>query len=468
MKRLIISSVVLAGFDAAANVPIQNRDPISFEQSAVDIKQFSSMAFDDNTKKDISPVLTVSDTNQQINQAILLKQWDVLAALLSDYPNQAQFDPILYHYAAAALSYAKGQHGDAIYHYEQVLSLDPSLTYSRFDLALILFEDKQFDAARQQFQLAYGRLDPQMRTVTQSYLQAIDEAQSWRTDFYLQYTQTNNVNNVSPSRVVNINGRQFIKSEDSLPQSAHGFNYGVDIERDINLHGHHFLSSAVKFGGVYYWDNQEYNEQTLHFALGYRYKNARQTFGVLPFAEQNWFGHSRYNKQFGVQLKHQYKWNQRWQSALNFNHYYKRYRDELTAWRYNSWQNEATGLLFWQPTGHWRLFGGLELNRENTKEKALSSHKIGGIGGLVYQAPLWGGMMTLRYSERHFEGKHYLYGYPRQDREYQSLISIWHEKISWKGILPKLNFKWQKIDSNIPDFYSRTNKSMFITLEKRF
>ncbi|WP_040975335.1 surface lipoprotein assembly modifier [Necropsobacter massiliensis] len=87
---------------------------------------------------------------------------------------------------------------------------------------------------------------------------------------------------------------------------------------------------------------------------------------------------------------------------------------------------------------------------------------------MVYQAPWWGGQLTLRYTDRHFEGKHYLYGYKRRDKEHQAIASLWHEKISWKGILPKLNLKWQHIDSNIPDFYSRTNKAIFITLEKRF
>ncbi|HDL2144918.1 TPA: DUF560 domain-containing protein, partial [Mannheimia haemolytica] len=40
----------------------------------------------------------------------------------------------------------------------------------------------------------------------------------------------------------------------------------------------------------------------------------------------------------------------------------------------------------------------------------------------------------------------------------------WH----WQGIVPKLNFRYQKIDSNIADFYSRQNKEVFFTLEKLF
>ncbi|HDL1599347.1 TPA: DUF560 domain-containing protein, partial [Mannheimia haemolytica] len=31
-----------------------------------------------------------------------------------------------------------------------------------------------------------------------------------------------------------------------------------------------------------------------------------------------------------------------------------------------------------------------------------------------------------------------------------------------------LNFRYQKIDSNIADFYSRQNKEVFFTLEKLF
>ena len=149
-------------------------------------------------------------------------------------------------------------------------------------------------------------------------------------------------------------------------------------------------------------------------------------------------------------------------------HSQKRYHDRLTASRYDGFQNSGVLTLRWQPGQFWQFFASFEVNREQTKEKASSSHKFGGTLGIIYRWKNWSIELSGGYAKRYFEGKHYLYGYKRVDNEYRANWSLWNEQWTWKGLMPKLNFSYVKIHSNMPDFYSRKNGEWFLTVEKRF
>lgn len=47
-------------------------------------------------------------------------------------------------------------------------------------------------------------------------------------------------------------------------------------------------------------------------------------------------------------------------------------------------------------------------------------------------------------------------------------LSLRHDKISWKGFTPQLNFRYLKIDSNMKSFYTRKNTQIFMSVEKDF
>ncbi|HEZ4407893.1 TPA: DUF560 domain-containing protein [Neisseria meningitidis] len=46
--------------------------------------------------------------------------------------------------------------------------------------------------------------------------------------------------------------------------------------------------------------------------------------------------------------------------------------------------------------------------------------------------------------------------------------ALWHKKLSWKGFTPQINFRYNKINSNMPAFYSRSGKERFISIEKTY
>lgn len=79
------------------------------------------------------------------------QNWENLAPLLSHSQQMPNVDPLLLHYAQAALAYAKKDHHSAIFLYRQLLAKNPNLVYPRFDLALVLAEDQQFREAEREF-----------------------------------------------------------------------------------------------------------------------------------------------------------------------------------------------------------------------------------------------------------------------------------------------------------------------------
>ena len=121
---------------------------------------------------------------------------------------------------------AEQEYAEAIALYQQILVDKPELSYPRFDLGVMLFENKQYRQAEMELKQAKPMLSSQMQQLAERYMQAITERQSWQPDVELQYTQTDNVNNASSQQDIILGGLRFKKDEESLPQKAHGFRYG--------------------------------------------------------------------------------------------------------------------------------------------------------------------------------------------------------------------------------------------------
>lgn len=466
MKKSFLYTLILPINAFADPLLEQNRDPTSFQRD-VQAVQFEQN-FAKNTPK--ATAYTREETAQsveaQINQAIISQTWQALENVLPVYATDPNADPLLLDYAQAALAYAKQDHAKSIFYYQQLLAKKPELIYPRFDFALVLAENYQYREAEHELQAVYPQLSPEMQPIAARTLAQIAESEAWQPDFYLQYTQTDNVNNASSSPIVNVNGRIFRKNADNLPQSAKGVRYGLGVSKTHNLGGNHFAGVSLDYNGVYYWNKRDYREQSLRFSPDYRYRTARYQLGIAPFIEQNWLGSSRYHYQFGVNLNGARQLNAKWSLNGNLGHTQKRYFDPLTASRYNGYQHQIGLGVQWQAVKSWRFFANLNATRDLAREKAQSSNKWLSSLGVRYQSEQWGLQASLGYGKRYFADKHYLFGYKRLDKEYQANVSLWNVAWQWRGIVPKLNWRYQKIDSNIADFYSRQQKELFLSLEK--
>ena len=413
---------------------------------------------------------SLAGLEEQINRAVVARDWDTLKTLLESYRALPDFNPVLHDYALGGLRRSQLRHGEAVSLYRGILAKHPDLAYPRFDLGVMMFENKQYREAKAELKRAKPDLQPPMQQLADRYLASIESAQSWQPDVSLQYEQTDNVNNASSERVIEWNGRRWNKTADSLPQKAHGIRYGAGISHEINVDGHHFVYGSLSGDGVHYWDNQDFNEQSLRLAAGYKNRSAVQSFGIVPFAEQNWLGGKRYNRETGINTDFSRRLNEKWRLSLNAGYIKKYYRSSGSAARYNSHMPLAGATLAYSAPKNWLFYGGADWSHDMTKEAEQASVRKGIRFGAVKAFENGFGIRTnLRYARRTFDAPGSLvYRLTRKDHEYQVNASIWHNKISWKGLVPHLNFRYLKIDSNMSGFYSRKSMQTFVSVEKQF
>lgn len=408
-----------------------------------------------------------SSLEEKINHAIVSKNWQLLEILLKEYRNSPDYDSILYDYGLGALYRYKGEQDKAIQIYKKIINLQPDLHYPHFDLAMMLFEDKRFNAAEAEFNSVYPFMSPQVQVLIDQLLVQIKKEQAWSPVFNLSFEKTNNVNQSSNIREITIGEAIFIRDKESLPQKAQGIGYQLGITREKNIINNHYNYVGLQLNGINYWDNTEYSEQTIRADIGYKYKDIKQSWGVIPFIEKNLLGQSSYSLNYGAGFIYSYKLLNQLQVLTSFNYIQKSYRDNDLAKHYDGYTNSQSILLIYQSSSNLLTYGGLDWIDDQLKDKSESSKRNGIRGGLIYLNNYLSIDTNLRYGKRRFSADNIWYSERRKDDEYQFNISLWNKQFQWKNFIPKINYSYQKIDSNLA-LYKRDNGSWFISIDRDF
>ena len=415
----------------------------------------------------VAPLAEGSSLEESISFAIVSKDWQMLEELLAQYRTATNFDPILYDYGLGALYRHQGRQKKAIELYQQLLVRQPNLHYPRFDLAMMLYENKRYDEAKVQFETAEPYLSPALQALISQLLGTIKKSQEWQPKLNFSYESTNNVNQASDLKELVIGEATFIRSDDSLPQDAHGIRYDVGATQEKNIKGNHYIYKDLNLGGVNYWDNNDYSELTLQANLGYRYKDIKQSWGLITTAEQNLLGGRLYNQNYAATLEYNRQISNQWQISGSVSHLQKRYEDEDSANYYNGNANSTAWILLYQPRPRWLVYGGADFMRDNLADPSESSDRQGIRGGMAFSGKKISLRSSIRYAQRDFEADNFFYSKKRKDEEYQSITTLGHKKLSWQGFTPKLSYEYKKVDSNLP-LYERSDSKMFIKVDKSF
>lgn len=402
----------------------------------------------------------------QIGQMVVEARWDELLVALAEYRMRDGHDAVLYDYAMGAMLRAQGRHTQAISHYERITA-DASMVFPRFDLAVMYFENKQYRDAARTFHQVREQLPEPMQALVDRYLSAIRTAQKVDVDFGLNFERTDNVNNASDLSEIVIGGATFVRTADSLPQSATGLRYDVGVSRELSVGGRHHLYGSVSADGIYYWDNQDYNETNLQAQLGYRHKTARTTWSLTPFVGESLFSDARYTTQYGTSGSVSHRYNDKWQLYINGAHSRKSYHDDALAARYDGHANDALMMAMYQPNQHWLYYAGIEARRERLLDASESSNRQGYRLGATYINDQFGVQAVYRQTTRKFLAPNFWYGQVRDDKESQLSASVWLNRLNYRGFVPKLNYRILRTDSNL-DLYDRDSKAWFVTIDKMF
>ncbi len=464
MKYITFCSFIFCSSVFAKELPPSQ--PVFFNQAIVILPELllDPMA---NTEQTVTKMAITASLEEQINQAIVTKKWHKLKQLLDQYQTTENYDQILYLYGAGALYRFQGKQKQAIEMYQQIIKNNPNLYYPRFDLAMMLFEDKQYEKAKKEFETTKPFLSSQMQILIDQLLMTMKKSQEWQTKVNLDFKKTDNVNQSSNLEKISIGDAVFIRDQESLPQKAQGFGYALNISRDYNVLNNHYLSFNSSLDGVNYWDNHDYSEQTIRFDFGYKFRDIKQSIGINPLFAQNILADSRYSKNYGVGLNYNRILSDRWQISSNTSYIEKRYRDGQLAKYYDGYSKSQSVMLIHQFKPRLIVYGGLDFIQDRVLDNAESSNRKGVRSGFMYYGEVLGLSTNFGYSKRDFLADNFLYRQKRLDNEFNFSITAWNKKWQWKNFTPKINYEYQKINSNL-ELYGRNNGTIFMTIDKAF
>lgn len=418
-------------------------------------------------------VASPSLTEALINRAVVAKNHDLLAVLLPVYMRIPKHDAILAAYVRGALAYHAGRHKEAISAYRSILAAQPDLSYVRLDLAVMLYEDKQYTAAEDQFyRLRTEPLAPQALALAEAYLAQIRQQRGWQYGLGLEYTRNNNINNASAMRELPSGG---IKSENSLPKSASGLAYAASFKRQFNWHGNHYGQLGADVNGLYYHQEPDYRELSWRLYGGYQYQDSRRRWALTPQLEYNRLGGQAYGRQWGVNSEYEHWLGRQWQGSASYQYRRKYYVDAHNRDYEGHWHYISATLAYW-PRASQMGYIGIDAMADRLAADANSSNRIGLYAGAAQE---WrnglGTRFSARYGQRRFladpdPALAFWSGYHqrRRDHEYQFNAAVWHRNLHAWGLTPRLNLRYQTIDSNMPAFYSRRGWQTFISVDKTF
>ncbi|STO37855.1 TPR repeat-containing protein NMB0313 precursor [Gallibacterium anatis] len=427
------------------------------------------------TKQDDSREITDEELQQRpelarklLNYVIDTQRWHLLPDLLEIYKKTRDPDPILIDYAQATLYRVQGNLTGAISLYRHILADNPNFGPVRFALAQALFEDYQTEAAEDQFNKlrASSNLPPEIMAVSEQYLMAIKQQSAWSFSGSLSYLQDDNVNNAAKDKVVYIGNVPFQKSEESLPQSAHGLQYSINLSKKFNLIGRHSLYLENNLYGKSFWDNHEYDDILNRTTVGYQYQDIKNRFAILPFYAYRWFGGEKYSRNYGTRFEYERWLSPKWQTSSAIELSKTKYKENSDA-DSNSQLYSTTLLHLFNAKTY--FYGGVDYQREKAQNRMFSSDRMGFRLGWG-QEWKWGLSTRLQFGieHRNFKEKNLFFNKVRKDKEYNSVFTIWNREWHLWGITPKLNLSWMRVDSNIPALYSYDKNRVFLNFEKTF
>ncbi|CAK9884892.1 MAG: TPR repeat-containing protein [Candidatus Erwinia impunctatus] len=403
---------------------------------------------------------------QLLDQAVKEQHWPMVKAILGVYEFMPQADQTLVLFAKAGVARSEGDYPGAIASYRRLLDDQPDLNAVRLDLARSLFENHQYDTAELQFHQVMKQQPPEhIRAIIRNYLDRISSGNDITAGMNLSYVNDSNVNKASSDKYIYIGDRTFIRNKESFPQRGEGLWYSGNVKKDTRVVDQHAVRMKATLTGNSYWNNHRYDDIIVRYYMGYHYGDFRQQFALLPFYEKRWYGTSPYSAGAGIRGEYGYLLTPVWQWNQVIEHQKVNYDDR----RYHSLSGDN---WFSSTTLSHALAPGITINvgsdllQQNTQRASESNRRValrsGGQIELPWNISLASSAVLVR---RHYEGENDIFAVRRKDRELLLNSAIWHRQWQIFSLVPKLNFSYKQVTSNI-SFYEYSQKNIFLTIER--
>lgn len=403
---------------------------------------------------------------QFLNLAVDQQQFEVIPELVAMYQNHPNHDTVLVKYALGAFHHSQKNYTQAIRLYQHLINEVPELQKIRFKLAQWLFEDKQFRAAKQQFsQLEPQHLPPFIAQRVKQYQAVLEAREEFDLSFGVNYLHDDNLNNASSIKHFTFLGKKFEKNPQSLPQKGRGLGYNLAISKSFNLISNHNLQLENQLSGKYYWNNKAYNDTENRFSLGYKFQNVYHRLSLLPFYEKRWFAQKQYSYDWGVRVEGDSRMAPKWQFSSAFEYAKTEYNRQVKKRYKQLYSNTLTYLLSARTYLH--IGADVLLERAALKNEKSDKYTI----RVGWQERWNNGVISrvnLYFGKRLFQGKDNLSDKKRQDNEWGGTLTVAQTNWELWGVLPQIQYRYQKVDSNIPEFYTFDKHQLMLLFDKSF
>ncbi|UOP05412.1 surface lipoprotein assembly modifier [Conchiformibius kuhniae] len=382
-------------------------------------------------------------------------------------PDNAR-EQVLEDWGAAVSARHQGRYGEAVRRYRAVLSAQPDLLLARLQLATALFEDKQFEAAEDQFRRLRSEtsLPDHLHAHIDQYLAALRRGSPWRFGGGMTYQSDKNINNAPKNPDL---GNGF---RSDPPEAANGIALSLNAGKKFVRGNGLFGEVRADANGKYYWNNKKYNDFSVRTAAGAGYQNARSSVALLPFFEHTWYAGAtkqsnklqRFSRSAGITLEASHRFSPKWQSNFVVEYGRQRYR---TRPHLNGRSLFGSATVSYLPNARQYWFAGIDHNRSRARDLDDSSNRTGVRVGWGQE---WGQGFSSRLTLSHARKNHLginFFGSRQQNREWGVNTSLWHRKLHWKGVTPRLTWHYHRQRSN-QVFYSYSKHRVFVELGKQF
>ena len=351
-------------------------------------------------------------------------------------------------------------------YYRQMLAQNPQLPRPRLELAKVLWQAGEAEAAEHHFRLAQSlRLPENVARQVDHYLLAIKRQ---RLSWYISASLApgNNINQGSIHQTVEIDDKIFTLSDSSRAQAG------------VGLH--------VNAGGQYRFGPQRQWFSTLQLsAQEYAGRQSDSLYGRLMLGKNIDTGSPRRQLQAAVGIQHvQYQQRALYSGAVVQLDYSQQWGNN-TQW-FAGWEAQQ---LHYRPEyaylraqQHW-LSGGinivqggrtryqaiLQAGSSRAQEKAHGFETVG-LSASVQHMLNWQQLTVgakVGYSHTRYRGTTAFFEQTRQEQQYTGQLSLLKRNWSWHGFAPELALQYSRNRANIA-LYDRHSRQIRFTLNKVF
>ena len=403
----------------------------------------------------------------------LLKQANAasLEELLPYYQQVPNYDPSIIDWGNAIITARRGDLDEAVVMYRKINAQLPEVKVLRFQLAMALYFNRQYDAAESEFErLRSDTTVEEDLKVINGYLEAIRQQDRWSFNGSISYIDDSNIANTPEEGTVIVGPDGSTLTYTTPRESGKGLDFSFGADRKWLYDSKLFTAVHLNSYGKYYWDNKNYNDITAGVGVGVGYQNAVTEVELQPFYNNRWYGMGRqgdgsldnYAETKGVNLNLN-QWltpKMRYQGLARYSE-----TNYIDLYKFNDGEDIllANTLVFY-PNGQqfWTL--GADYSTRDTEDQSSAYDRPGFRIGWGQTWPK--GYVTnvnVGYAKRDYKAEDF-FGIQRENKEYNMGITAWNRGFSILGLTPRVSWNFNKVESNSPfEEYSKNDVSVELT-----